>query len=195
MIQPHQNYSQETHCNCVIPSKCIGTNVLGRTKDRLESAHAWLTEGGGRGNGKELVKQSLKVNIDHDMEDAHTTVQKEQNVKGKRPEPQVSVVFACLIWFISEIVLHGAFLCKQTVIAIVLAQHSRLGRLFSSQGFFSNHVWLLSPFLWPESQQDASWDVFPFLPPFIVGTTRGHEKSRAPTSCGMVWHVLTYMHT
>lgn len=45
-----------------------------------------------RGNGKELVTRSItmeyKVNVAHDMEDAHTTRQKEQNVKGKRLDPQ-----------------------------------------------------------------------------------------------------------
>lgn len=43
-------------------------------------------------DGKELVTQSIaikyKVNVAHDMKDAHTTRQKGQNVKGKRLEPQ-----------------------------------------------------------------------------------------------------------
>lgn len=65
-----QKWRQIRKCSCLID---------GRRRDA-------------RGNGKELVTQSIsieyKVNVAHGMEDAHTTRQKEQNVKGKKLEPQ-----------------------------------------------------------------------------------------------------------
>lgn len=81
-------------------------------------------------DGKELVTQSItieyKVNVAHDMKDAHTTRQKGQNVKGKRletAEPWVSTVLVGLIWFIFRIVLHRTFSCRQTVVTILMEQH------------------------------------------------------------------------
>lgn len=60
------------------------------------------------------------------MVDAHNYKTKRTQCKREKTrtaEPQVSTVLVWLIWFISRTVLHGAFLCRQTVVAILMEQH------------------------------------------------------------------------